>query len=162
MCVFKVPISLTFEIFGDESAANDDCFRMFNPVGNHELEIVVSKWSAIFFSLLVNLPTALLSMPSRISESPWWEFTRSIPVIQDSGLRKRIMSLYKDKGPKKFGRLWHGMDTMAAGKNLNTVDLHTTLEIYFIFCIILLMLIWFRCSRYYKRSCALFRPVSYS
>lgn len=38
--VLKVPMSFTWEIYGDESASYDDCFRMFNPLGKQHFDEV--------------------------------------------------------------------------------------------------------------------------
>jgi hypothetical protein len=37
--VLKVPLAFTWEIYGDESAGFDDCFRMFNPVTRPLFEV---------------------------------------------------------------------------------------------------------------------------
>jgi hypothetical protein len=42
----SVPVVMTWEIYGDESAANDDCFRMFNPTTRAEHDAVVANWAA--------------------------------------------------------------------------------------------------------------------
>lgn len=145
--VLKVPVALTLEIFGDEAAPNEDCFRMFNPTTNKQLESVISKWSAIFFSLLSNLPLTLLKMPNRRSGSFWW--AKSNPAIQDASLVNQLMAMYMNDKPKKLGRVWHGLDAMADGSR--TADMQTSLQFYFMFCVLLLILSWFRCSRYFKR-----------
>jgi hypothetical protein len=38
--VLKVPMSFTWEIYGDENASYEDCFKMFNPLGQHHFEEV--------------------------------------------------------------------------------------------------------------------------
>jgi hypothetical protein len=38
--VLKVPMAFTWEIYGDESASYDDCFRMFNPLGKAHFDEV--------------------------------------------------------------------------------------------------------------------------
>lgn len=42
--VLKVPMSFTWEIYGDESASYDDCFRMFNPLGKPRFDEVRRRW----------------------------------------------------------------------------------------------------------------------
>lgn len=118
----KVPIALTLEIYGDERAPNEDCFRMFNPVTSHEVDKVISQWTAIFFSLLEKLPTALAAFG------------------EDSGL---VSPEYEEK---KFGRVWQGMDTIPEG--LRT---QASLQFYVILCALLLVMAWVRCGRFYKR-----------
>ncbi|KAL6771740.1 CGL90 [Auxenochlorella protothecoides x Auxenochlorella symbiontica] len=54
--ILKVPVSLTWEVFGDESAAYEDCYRMFNPTTREGLEAVVDSWTAAFFALLSRVP----------------------------------------------------------------------------------------------------------
>lgn len=154
----KVPIALTLEIFGDEKAPNEDCFRMFNPVSHDEVEEVISKWSAIFFSLLVNLPIALSAVPSNIAGISW-DFTESDLILQDSRLWKEFDSLtYRKEEPKKFGRVWQGMDTMSEG--LTTLDVQASLQFYLLLCVLLVLMAWLRCGRYYKRLLAYIRSGS--
>lgn len=154
----KVPIALTLEIYGDEKAPNEDCFRMFNPILYDEVEQVISKWSAIFFSLLLNLPTTLSAVPSEIAAISWG-FTESDHVIGDSRLWKEFESPgYRNEEKKKFGRVWQGMDTMSEG--LRTPDVQASLQFYLILCAVLLVMTWLRCGRYYKRLLAYIRPGS--
>lgn len=42
--VLKVPISSTWEIYGDLEADFNDCWRMFNPIGVEEKDAVVDRW----------------------------------------------------------------------------------------------------------------------
>jgi hypothetical protein len=44
--VLNIPISSTWEIYGDMNAAFDDCFRMFNPMHVQEKDDVVDRWVA--------------------------------------------------------------------------------------------------------------------
>lgn len=142
----KVPVALTLEIFGDETAPNEDCYRMFNPTSHDQLEEVVSKWTAIFFSLLANLPTTLVTLPSRITAD-------TNLVIQDSGLLKQFESL---SDQRKLGRVWQGMDPSSEG--LRTPDLQASLQFYLFFCALLLLLSWLRCSKHHRRFSAYIRP----
>jgi hypothetical protein len=41
----KVPLSYTWEIYGDSKADSNDCFRMFNPIGKKDFEVRRSKGS---------------------------------------------------------------------------------------------------------------------
>ncbi|XP_073385696.1 uncharacterized protein [Physcomitrium patens] len=152
--VAKVPIALTLEIFGDEKTPDEDCFRMFNPVSYNQLEEVLAKWSTIFFALLVNLPKTLSSMPSTIAATSW-------DISESSSLRplKQFEYLYNGSGElKKLGRVWHGMDTVSEG--LRTPDTEASLQYYLLFCLMLLIMSWFRCSRRYKRLFFYIRSVS--
>ncbi|KAG0554125.1 hypothetical protein KC19_12G064800 [Ceratodon purpureus] len=156
--IAKVPIALTLEIFGDEKAPNEDCFRMFNPIFYDEVEQVISKWSAIFFSLLVNLPTTLSAVPSKITGISWG-FTESDLGIRDSRVWKEFESPgYRNEDTKKFGRVWQGMDMMSEG--LRTPDFQASLQFYLILCAVLLVMTWLRCGRYYKRLLGYIRPGS--
>eukprot|EP00897_Mesotaenium_endlicherianum_P008560 jgi/Mesen1/7732/ME000407S06962 len=58
-----VPLSLTFEIYGDQKADNDDCFRMFNPITPEAMEKVVNNWAEAVVALLLKLPQALQEVP---------------------------------------------------------------------------------------------------
>ena len=43
--VLHIPLPFTWEIYGDEKANNDDCFRMFNPVSRAVFEVSpCRKW----------------------------------------------------------------------------------------------------------------------
>ncbi|KAH9560715.1 hypothetical protein CY35_06G121600 [Sphagnum magellanicum] len=147
----NVPIALTFEIFGDFSAPNEDCFRMFNPITPAQLESVISKWAPIFFSLLCHLPETLMSMPMRTVKAPWQVNSSSSYTIQDPGLLKQIISLNSHTNHPRSQHVWHGMDALAEGKSLPAVDLQASTQLYFVFTLMLFLLSCFRCSRFYKR-----------
>lgn len=51
-----VPVSLTWEVYGDQTAAFLDCFRMFNPLTAPALNQTVQSWTAAFFAMLTLLP----------------------------------------------------------------------------------------------------------
>lgn len=51
-----VPLSFTWEIFGDDKAPYDDCFRMFNPLSKQHVDAVVEQWVTAAFMLLELLP----------------------------------------------------------------------------------------------------------
>lgn len=134
--IAKVPIALTLEIYGDERAPNEDCFRMFNPISQDQLEEVITKWSAIFFSLLANLPSILFRVPTGSSSDP-------VKLLQDP----------------KFGRVWQGMDSTSM-EGLRTPEFQISLQSYLFFCLLLLILIWLRYSKYYRRFFPYIRPIS--
>eukprot|EP00803_Ostreobium_quekettii_P008582 evm.model.scf_1286.5 EVM.evm.TU.scf_1286.5 scf_1286:26366-34697(-) len=52
----NVSLPFTFEIYGDESANNDDCIKMFNPLDKDSYEKIVRKWVIILFRLVGLLP----------------------------------------------------------------------------------------------------------
>lgn len=156
--VAKVPIALTLEIFGDENAPNEDCFRMFNPLSHDQLEEVISKWSAIFFSLLANLPATLFRVPRKIGAS-WWRFTDADLVIQDPKLLNQF-GFYSNEDQRKFGpeKVWQGSDPML--ESLRTPDLLASLQFYVFFCVLLVILSWLRCSKFCRRVFSDTRPSS--
>ncbi|GMJ10581.1 hypothetical protein like AT5G42320 [Hibiscus trionum] len=49
--VVRVPMSFTFEIYGDNTATTKDCFKMFNPVDHTTFKRVLDDWAAAFFTL---------------------------------------------------------------------------------------------------------------
>ncbi|XP_051195616.1 uncharacterized protein [Lolium perenne] len=49
--IAKVPMPFTFEIYGDEKASTDDCFKMFNPVEKTTFDRVINKWCMAFLIL---------------------------------------------------------------------------------------------------------------
>lgn len=54
----KVPLSMTWEIYGDNSASYEDCFKMFNPVTPQAFKVGVMDVGARCF-LTKNTPLAL-------------------------------------------------------------------------------------------------------
>ncbi|KAL3681307.1 hypothetical protein R1sor_024263 [Riccia sorocarpa] len=92
--VLKVPMAFTWEIYGDLKQPEYECFQMFNPVRRESFEEVVSRWSAAFITLTVNLPAALRELPTRALELPVWHW-ESLPLdpvldIPDTELRERF------------------------------------------------------------------------
>lgn len=51
-----VGVAMTWEVFGDESAPYEDCFRMFNPLTKSAYDEVVGRWTAAVYALLAELP----------------------------------------------------------------------------------------------------------
>lgn len=51
-----VPISMTWEVYGDQKAAFEDCFRMFNPLTPATFNATLDSWAAAFFTMLTLLP----------------------------------------------------------------------------------------------------------
>ncbi|KAE8731424.1 putative HXXXD-type acyl-transferase family protein [Hibiscus syriacus] len=49
--VVRVPMSFTFEIYGDSTASTKDCFKMFNPVYHTTFKRVLNVWAAAFFTI---------------------------------------------------------------------------------------------------------------
>ncbi|OIT24537.1 PREDICTED: mast cell carboxypeptidase A [Nicotiana attenuata] len=49
--IARVPMSFTFEIYGDSTASSKDCFKMFNPIDITTFNRVLNDWSAAFFTL---------------------------------------------------------------------------------------------------------------
>ncbi|KAJ4770592.1 Zn-dependent exopeptidases superfamily protein [Rhynchospora pubera] len=49
--IAKVPMAFTFEIYGDASASQKDCFRMFNPIDKTTFQAVIDKWCTAFITL---------------------------------------------------------------------------------------------------------------
>lgn len=54
--VAGVPMSFTWEIFGDLNADFVDCFRMFNPIDKVTVESTISNWASAVLSLVELLP----------------------------------------------------------------------------------------------------------
>lgn len=49
--VVRVPMSFTFEIYGDSAASSKDCFKMFNPTDHSTFNRVLNDWSAAFLTI---------------------------------------------------------------------------------------------------------------
>ena len=54
--VAGVPMSFTWEIFGDLKADFIDCFKMFNPIDQATVEATIANWAAAILSLVELLP----------------------------------------------------------------------------------------------------------
>ena len=54
--VAGVPLSFTWEIFGDPKANFADCFKMFHPVDEATLAATVANWAAAVLTLVQLLP----------------------------------------------------------------------------------------------------------
>eukprot|EP01024_Parvocaulis_polyphysoides_P051502 TRINITY_DN50739_c0_g1_i1.p1 TRINITY_DN50739_c0_g1~~TRINITY_DN50739_c0_g1_i1.p1 ORF type:complete len:468 (+),score=48.16 TRINITY_DN50739_c0_g1_i1:183-1586(+) len=52
----KVPLSFTWEIYGDEKASYNECFKMFNPINKETYDNVLEMWSIMVLELLLLLP----------------------------------------------------------------------------------------------------------
>ncbi|KAI3921999.1 hypothetical protein MKX01_005688 [Papaver californicum] len=49
--VAKVPMTFTFEIYGDTDASSKDCFKMFNPIDTITFNRVLNDWCGAFFTI---------------------------------------------------------------------------------------------------------------
>lgn len=49
--IARVPMTFTFEIYGDTNASSNDCFKMFNPVDITSFNRVLNDWSGAFFTM---------------------------------------------------------------------------------------------------------------
>ena len=54
--VAGVPMSFTWEIFGDLDASFVDCFKMFNPIEGTAVEATISNWASAVVTLVELLP----------------------------------------------------------------------------------------------------------
>eukprot|EP00879_Flechtneria_rotunda_P019482 GHRR01020461.1.p1 GENE.GHRR01020461.1~~GHRR01020461.1.p1 ORF type:complete len:453 (+),score=174.98 GHRR01020461.1:125-1483(+) len=61
--VLGVPMPFTWEIYGDATASFDDCFKMFNPLGQDNYDRVVTMWVKALLQLLELLPTHPATWP---------------------------------------------------------------------------------------------------
>jgi hypothetical protein len=51
-----VGISMTWEIYGKENVAYDNCFEMFNPLTKKEFDDVVGRWTGALYQFMTSLP----------------------------------------------------------------------------------------------------------
>lgn len=51
-----VGMVMTWEVYGDNDASFEDCFKMFNPQTKEDLDAVVQRWTAAMFALFAALP----------------------------------------------------------------------------------------------------------
>lgn len=54
--VLKIPLAMTWEIYGDPAADYNDCFAMFNPTSAGMLDAVLTQWTRSLLQLLELLP----------------------------------------------------------------------------------------------------------
>eukprot|EP01025_Chloroclados_australasicus_P004683 TRINITY_DN1121_c0_g1_i1.p1 TRINITY_DN1121_c0_g1~~TRINITY_DN1121_c0_g1_i1.p1 ORF type:complete len:465 (-),score=42.49 TRINITY_DN1121_c0_g1_i1:548-1942(-) len=52
----SVPLSFTWEIYGDSKAKYEECFKMFNPLDKETYDKVVDQWAKMVLELLLMLP----------------------------------------------------------------------------------------------------------
>ncbi|KAG0490017.1 hypothetical protein HPP92_006880 [Vanilla planifolia] len=57
--IVKVPMSFTFEIYGDLTASSNDCFKMFNPVDSDSFQRVLNEWCGAFLNFFKEGPELL-------------------------------------------------------------------------------------------------------
>jgi len=65
--VLKVPVVYTWEVYGDDDASYEDCFRAFNPTTKEKYEKLVKDWVGApitLVSMLLQHPDIVLSEPS--------------------------------------------------------------------------------------------------
>lgn len=97
-----IPITSTWEIYGDEKASFHDCFRMFNPLNQETFTRYVDRWVAT----LVFFVTQLAHHPATHSKYvtkdgmgiPPEEQTRMIstnPFITEGGQQRNISAYYQ-------------------------------------------------------------------
>ena len=53
--VLNIPISMTWEIYGDFKANYEDCFRMFNPIGEDHVDAFIDRWTATLLYFIASL-----------------------------------------------------------------------------------------------------------
>lgn len=52
-----MPVPMTWEVYGDQRATFEDCFRMFNPLTRQAFDATVESWTAAVFMLLTLAPS---------------------------------------------------------------------------------------------------------
>lgn len=95
----KIPITSTWEIYGDHEARFDDCFRMFNPLDRETLDLYVDRWVATLIFFITQLPNhpatiskyralegANISKEHTNSSSPFSINPANIPLGQQSSI----------------------------------------------------------------------------
>jgi hypothetical protein len=82
----KVPIAMTWEVYGDDAAPYHDCFRMFNPLTREALGRVTATWAAAALGLLAALP-GHPGVPE-LADLPVAEFFRGAAVAGGGGAVK--------------------------------------------------------------------------
>lgn len=65
--IAKVPMSFTFEIYGDQKASSRECFKMFNPTDMDTFNRVLDDWATVFFTVFKLGPSQLGEIPSKSS-----------------------------------------------------------------------------------------------
>ncbi|MED6106336.1 hypothetical protein PIB30_004112 [Stylosanthes scabra] len=63
--IVRVPMSFTFEIYGDGTASSRDCFKMFNPTEKTSYDRVLDEWSTTFFTIFKLGPLRLGDINSK-------------------------------------------------------------------------------------------------
>ncbi|KAL0920608.1 hypothetical protein M5K25_009753 [Dendrobium thyrsiflorum] len=124
--IAKVPLSFTFEIYGDPSASSKDCFKMFNPVDAATFQRVINEWCGAFLAMFKAGPELLRS--TNTTEGRW------ISIGGDS-VEGLLEGNNKEKG-KKMDGLEFGMSEM-----------RTYFRLFMLSCVLLMFMF---CSRISK------------
>ncbi|OVA11978.1 Peptidase M14 [Macleaya cordata] len=66
--VAKVPMTFTFEIYGDTDASSKDCFKMFNPTDIMTFNRVLNDWCGAFFTIFNTAKHRLDGINSKASD----------------------------------------------------------------------------------------------
>ncbi|XP_078177933.1 Zn-dependent exopeptidases superfamily protein isoform X1 [Carex rostrata] len=85
--IAKVPMAFTFEIYGDASASQNDCFRMFNPIDKTTFQTVIDNWCTAFITLFKE-GTKMLG-GARLSVSDKTAFTWDHLHVEDNNSNNR-------------------------------------------------------------------------
>lgn len=97
--VAGVPMSFTWEIFGDLEADYADCYKMFNPIDQQTLDATVSNWAQAVLSLVELLPShpdiAALNLnqtaaPTNVSQVE----PKELPEVKATASRERDSSVH--------------------------------------------------------------------
>eukprot|EP01023_Acetabularia_acetabulum_P033173 TRINITY_DN31051_c0_g2_i1.p1 TRINITY_DN31051_c0_g2~~TRINITY_DN31051_c0_g2_i1.p1 ORF type:complete len:461 (-),score=54.11 TRINITY_DN31051_c0_g2_i1:1199-2581(-) len=71
----NVPLSFTWEIYGNEKAKYSECFKMFNPISKEVYDNVLEMWSTMVLELLLMLPKHPLIPSITLSPKPHRSYT---------------------------------------------------------------------------------------
>ena len=90
-----VPAAFTWEIYGDEAAGMDDCFKMFNPLERGLHDAVVATWAGA----CVDLPALLALQPSISGVNA----TASLPAGADASAAAAAAARLRGLGSSQAG-----------------------------------------------------------
>ncbi|XP_031254636.1 metallocarboxypeptidase A-like protein TRV_02598 [Pistacia vera] len=135
--VVRVPMAFTFEIYGDNTASSNDCFKMFNPVDHSTFNGVLNSWSAAFFTIFKLGPNHLDEFQEKTSASNLDKLV-SIDEYLDGYLMERT-----HRSGKKMEVLDFGMQ-----------EIRTYFRLFLLSSVLLMFMF---CSRISKSKCS--RPI---
>ncbi|KAI3895919.1 hypothetical protein MKW98_025710 [Papaver atlanticum] len=137
--VAKVPMTFTFEIYGDTDASSKDCFKMFNPTDTITFNRVLNDWCGAFF-------TIFKTAKWRLDE------TYSNASIENVGKLESIDEYLEGYLMERSSRYGKRTEVLELGMQ----EIRTYFRLFLLSSVLLMFMF---CSRISKSKCPSIRPL---